>query len=222
MSQAPAEGQGQQTGNGPQQGQQNGAPPQFPAGVQPGSAAAQAHLAAQGQQTGNGAADDAGRAGGPDALRADLAKERQQRHALEQQLKTTNEALEQLKAGLGQALGVQPAATPEQLQQQAQQVQAQQQTAMTQLAVYQLSPGAGADPVKLMDSASFLNSIKDLQPTDHAGITAAIKAAVERNKSLAPSHVGAGANDAGAGGSGGSQKPSMTDLIRAGAGFGGR
>lgn len=209
MSQTPAEGGGQ--------GQQSGTPPQLPAGVQPGSAAASAVTPpAQGQQAGT---DDANRAGGQAALQADLAKERQQRHAAEAAVTELTKKFETLQTGLGQALGLQgQQVTPEQLQQQAQQSLAQQQQAMTQLAVHQIAATAGADPLKLLDSASFLESLKTLQPTDHAGISAAIKAALERNKGLAARSASAGSADAGTTQGAGGQKASMSDLFRAAAG----
>jgi hypothetical protein len=211
MSQAATEDQGQQNGQ-----------PAIPPGVAPNSAAAAAIQHGQEQaQAQQNATNDAGRAGGPEALKADLAKERQQRHTLEEQLKATNTALEQLKAGLGQALGVTPTQmTPEQMQAQAQQLAAQNAQAMTQLAVHQLANAAGGDPLKLLDSASFLASIKDIQPTDTAGITAAIKSAVEKNKGLAPTtrSTGAGSSDAGTTAGAGGQQPTISELLRAAAG----
>ena len=210
-AQAPAEGAAQGGG----QGQQAGAPAQLPAGVQPGSAAASVVQGQQDPQQGQ----DTGPAGGKEAVLADLAKERQQRHAAEQQVAELTKKFDQLQSGLAQAFGVQGTqATPEQLQAQAQQVQTQQNQAMTQLAVHQLAATAGADPVKLLDSASFLSSINSLQPTDHAGITAAIKAAVERNKSLAAVRSGAGSSDAGTTRGAGQQQASISDLLRAAAG----
>lgn len=204
MSQTPAEGQGQQSGV-----------PALPAGVQPGSAAASAvePPTQQGQQS-----DDQGK-GGKEAVLADLAKERQQRHALEQQLQAQAKAFDDFKASLGNALGVNPQqVTPEQLAAQNAQAQATQQEAMTQLAVFQLAPTAGADPTKLLDSRSFLNSIKDIPPTDTAALQKAIKTAVDNNKTLGLVRPGAGSTDAGTTAGTNGQKPSISELLRAASG----
>jgi hypothetical protein len=53
-----------------------------------------------------------------------------------------------------------------------------------ELAIFKAASGAGADPAKLLDSNSFLTSVKGLDPADGDAIAAAITAAVTANQSL--------------------------------------
>ena len=61
--------------------------------------------------------------------------------------------------------------------------------ARVELAVYRAA-GTIADPGALLDSTSFLASLKDIDPTDSAAITAAITAAVESNPRLGAASEG--------------------------------
>jgi hypothetical protein len=201
----------------------SGTPPALPAGVAPGSAAASVAAPPAGGNGANGAGgNDAGRAGGPDALKADLAAERTKRHELEQKVAQLSTAAEAQADAIKKAFGLAPEQqTPEQLQAALTAQQAEHRSQLTQLTVHQLAAAAGADPSALLDSNKFLSSIKDLQPTDTAGITAAIAAAVASNKSLgvaAIQPVGAGARDAAQGGNNGGNTPSISDLFRAAKG----
>jgi len=63
--------------------------------------------------------------------------------------------------------------------------------ARVELAVYRAA-GTIADPSALLDSTSFLASLKDIDPTDTAAITAAITAAVESNPRLGAASEGNG------------------------------
>lgn len=58
------------------------------------------------------------------------------------------------------------------------------QQARVELAVFRASGAAGGDPAALLDSTSFLATLKDVDPTDTAAITAAITAAVTSNPRL--------------------------------------
>lgn len=209
------------------EGQQQGQGQQLPPGVQPGSAAAQA-LAAQGQQAPpqgqqqSGAAnDDAGRAGGPEALKADLAKERQQRHALEAQLAQIQQQNTQQLETLKTALGLGDAKTPEQLQAAATAAQNELKSAQAQVSVARLAGKGGANLTALLDSRTFLDSLGQIDASNDDAVLTAIKSAVQANPALAAVRVGAGSNDAGAGGGAGNSRPTMSDLIRAAAGKGG-
>jgi hypothetical protein len=211
-SQAPAEGAAQGGGQGQQ----------LPAGVQPGSAAAQA-IAAQGQQqapTTGATNDDAGRAGGPEALKADLATERQKRHALEAQVAQIQQQNTQQLEALKTALGLGENQTPEQIKAAATAAQNELKSAQAQVSVARLAGKGGANLTALLDSRTFLNSLSQIDSSNDDAVLTAIKAAVQSNPALAAQRVGAGANDAGAGGGGGAQQPTMSDLIRAAAGFG--
>jgi len=53
-----------------------------------------------------------------------------------------------------------------------------------QLAIYKAAGAHGADPAKLLDSNSFMTSVKGLDPTDGNAVAEAIKAAVTANQSL--------------------------------------
>jgi hypothetical protein len=219
-SQAPAEGAAQGGGQGQQ----------LPAGVQPGSAAAQALAAQQqqgqqsntggGQQSADGKNDDAGRAGGPEALKADLASERAKRHQLEQQVAQLQQGQNQQIEALKKALGLGEAQTPEQLAAAATAAQNELKAAQAQVSVARLAGKGGANLTALLDSRTFLDSLSKIDATNDDAVLTAIKSAVQANPALAAQRVGAGANDAGAGGGAGGQKPSFSDLIRAAAGHG--
>ena len=209
------------------EGQQSGQPA-LPNGVQPGSAAANA-LDAQAAAA-KTAADAAKQTGDQKPAGyvpvGELAQERQKRHELEQKVAGLEKAQSDQLSAFKQALGLSDAQqTPEQIQSAMQQTLNQQasehKAALTQLAVHQLAAANGADPAALLDSNKFLTSIKDLAPTDTAGITKAITDAVAANKQLAATKsVSPGAGDAGQGAGGGGSKPTTSDLIRAAAGFG--
>ena len=57
---------------------------------------------------------------------------------------------------------------------------AARQTAL-ELAIYRNATAAGADPARLLDSNSFLTSVREVDPTDTAALTAAITKAVADN-----------------------------------------
>ena len=64
------------------------------------------------------------------------------------------------------------------------QSQAESSAAKRELAVFKSASAAGADPVKLLDRASFLTSIASVDPTDGPAITTAIEAALAADPSL--------------------------------------
>jgi len=68
---------------------------------------------------------------------------------------------------------------------------AEAREAQVALAVYRAA-GTAADPAALLDSKTFLASVKDIDPTDAAAITAAITAAVESNPRLGAASEGNG------------------------------
>jgi hypothetical protein len=53
-----------------------------------------------------------------------------------------------------------------------------------ELAIYKAASAHGADPAKLLDSNSFMTSVKGLDPADGDAVADAIKAAVTANQSL--------------------------------------
>lgn len=93
----------------------------------------------------------------------------------------------------------------EALAQQVAESQAKAAEAARELAVYKAARGANADPDKLLDSRSFLNSIKDVDPTDTTAVTKAVEDAVKANQSFALGRVsGASTADTASGPGGGS------------------
>ncbi|GAA2178541.1 hypothetical protein GCM10009785_01520 [Brooklawnia cerclae] len=112
------------------------------------------------------------------------------------------------------ALGIEDAGTddPVKLAEQAQKERdaekAASRSAQLQLAVYKAAGQHGADPDALLDSNSFLASVKELDSTDAKAIGEAIKKAVAANPKLKTS-LQAGAGQTGAdfsGGTGGQPK----------------
>lgn len=105
--------------------------------------------------------------------------------SLETQISEMQAAQQQQMDALAQALGLKPAETPADPTVLAAQIETEKAAAADakrQLAVFQ---NAGeADPVRLLDKASFLRSIADIDPTDTAKIAAAVAAAVEADPLL--------------------------------------
>lgn len=75
-------------------------------------------------------------------------------------------------------------ADPAELAKQVSAEQAKAREAAVQLAVYRTAGTAGANPDALLDSASFLRTLAQVDPSDTAAVTAAINAAVEANPRL--------------------------------------
>jgi hypothetical protein len=80
--------------------------------------------------------------------------------------------------------------------------EADAQAAKLELAVYKAAPGAKADAAALLDSNSFREAVKGIDPTDAEAITAAITAATTTNPRLKASQVAAVGGADIAGGSG--------------------
>jgi len=142
----------------------------------------------------------------PEAARAEIERLRRENAAARVNAKTAaaTEAKTELAQSLGKILGlVKEDATPEQL---AQQLTAQQQAtaaAQRELAIHRAAAAAGADPARLLDSRSFLDTVTGLDPTDSAGIGAAIQAALTSNPQYRAAQAAqAGGADFTAGGSG--------------------
>lgn len=122
--------------------------------------------------------------GGKDAILADLAKERDKRQGLETRLSEMEKAQQSQLDAIAKALGLKSDDTPPDPEALTAQVQAEQtkaREAAVQLAVYRNAAANEANPDLLLDSASFLRSIAEVDPTDAEAVSAAIKAAVETN-----------------------------------------
>lgn len=105
-----------------------------------------------------------------------------------------DEARKDLAQQIGKALGlvqdepVDPAKLTEQLTE----ATADSRQAKTELAVFRAAAGGDADPVALLDSRTFLESVKDIDPADSKALGDAITAAVKANPRLARTAPSAG------------------------------
>ncbi|MFE5628470.1 hypothetical protein [Streptomyces sp. NPDC056543] len=119
-----------------------------------------------------------------------------------------NGLLDQLKAA-GIKLGDKPDA--EQLQASLTAAQSERRTALLRAALYETATEHGANPAALRDSVSFLDSIKDIDPTDSAALVAAAKAALAANPSLSATPAGPARGGADLSGGGGSEPRQLTE-----------
>lgn len=122
--------------------------------------------------------------GGKDAILADLAKERDKRQELEGKLTEFQTTQQQQMDAIVKALGLkQEDETPDpaKLAEQINAEQAKTREAAVQLAVYRNASTHEANADELLDSASFLATLKDIDPNDATAVSAAIKAAVDGN-----------------------------------------
>lgn len=156
--------------------------------------------------------------GGKSAILADLAKERDARQALETRLAEMQTAQQQQMDALAKAFGVKSDDPPDpvKLAEQVTAEQARAREAAVQLAVYRTAAKHGGNPDALLDSASFLRAVADLDPNDSDAVGAAIKTAVAANARLAAiTDVPPGAAGIGVLGSGGAPAdPRLRDLAQ--------
>lgn len=122
----------------------------------------------------------------PAAARAEIEKLRKQNG--DERVNAKKAAAEEARNELLQKLGLtkdgEPAPDPAKVAADlAAEREARANTAR-ELAIFKAASAAGADPAKLLDSNSFLTSVKGLDPADGEAITAAITAAVKANASL--------------------------------------
>lgn len=97
------------------------------------------------------------------------------------------EARTEMAQSIGKALGLikeDEQLDPTKLTEQLTASQAQVKQTQIELAVYQAASAAGANGNALLDSRAFLNKIASLEPSDSAGITAAIAEAVAANSTF--------------------------------------
>jgi hypothetical protein len=111
------------------------------------------------------------------AIRGDFKNERTQRQAAESRAQAITDAI---KTALGLD-APDPAALASQLAEQ----QSTARQAQVELAVFRAAASAGGNPNALLDSRSFVNALNGVDPTDAEAVSAAIKAAVAANPTLA-------------------------------------
>jgi len=137
----------------------------------------------------DGGPDDGGPQDGPDEVaqlreelkkaRAEAAKSRvNAKQAAAEQAR--NDVVQQIAKALGLAKDDAPA-DPAKLAEQLAASQREGQQARIELAVYKAAGKAGADADALLDSRSFLDSLKDVDPADSKQIGDLIKAALDNN-----------------------------------------
>lgn len=141
--------------------------------------------------------------GSKEALKADLAKERNKRHDLENQLNTNKEQLNKVLAALG--LNGDGEAEVD-FEQKANQLSEQLRTQQAETAVLRYGNGI-ADTVALLDSRAFNESLADIDFTDGEAVKAHITEYVTQNPrfSVATPKPG-GTRDAAAGNNSGLPK----------------
>lgn len=125
----------------------------------------------------------------PDAAKAEIERLRRENGAARTNAKQTaaDEARAELAQTIGKALGLvkdDAPVDPAKLTEQITAAQADAKKAQVALAVYQNAGPAGADPLALLDSASFQAKVASLDPSDTAALTAAIQEAVTANPRL--------------------------------------
>lgn len=122
----------------------------------------------------------------PAAARAEIEKLRKQNG--DERINAKQAAAEEARQELLQKLGLtkdgEPAPDPAKL---AADLAAEREAKLAtarELAIFKAASAHGADPAKLLDSNSFMTSVKGLDPTDGDAVAEAIKAAVTANQSL--------------------------------------
>ncbi|WP_436702399.1 hypothetical protein [Nocardioides sp. BYT-33-1] len=125
----------------------------------------------------------------PDSAKAEIERLRRENGAARTNAKAqaAEDARKELANTIGKALGIieDGAETdPAKLTESLTASQAEAKRARVELAVFRNAATAGADPAALLDSASFLAKVANLDPTDTAALTAAIEDAVEANPRL--------------------------------------
>lgn len=125
----------------------------------------------------------------PESAKAEIERLRRENGAARTTAKqqAADEARTELAQTIGKALGLvkdDAPVDPAQLTEQITTAQAEAKKAQVALAVYQNAATAGADPLALLDSASFLAKAAALDPSDVAGLAAAMQEAVAANPRL--------------------------------------
>lgn len=151
--------------------------------------------------------------GSKDAVLADLAKERDKRQELEQQFTDFRTALAGA-LGLNKDEAPDPAALAAQLAEKDDQIR----TLSARETIRTIGKDAGADTEALLDSATFLNTLGNLDLTNAAAVTDHVKSFVEAHPRYAAVKVTPGVRDAAAGGDTSTNSVDVNELIRRAAG----
>lgn len=124
----------------------------------------------------------------PESAKAEIERLRRENGAARTNAKqqAADEARTALATEIGKALGLvkDEPADPTQLTEQLTASQADAKSAKVELAVFKAAAAAGGDPLALLDSASFLEKVRAIDPTDSGAVAAAITEAVTANPRL--------------------------------------
>jgi hypothetical protein len=125
----------------------------------------------------------------PEAAKAEIERLRKENGAerVNAKAQAAAEAKNEFAQAIGKALGLvkDEPLDPAKLTESLTESQAEAKRARVELAVFRNAATAGADPVALLDSASFLKSLDSIDPADAAALAAAIGTAVTANPRLA-------------------------------------
>lgn len=191
--------------------------PAPPAGGEPTDEKTHEEPPADDEQQGSQADDPKLRAARDEAYQNRI-KAREAKEAADQAASRYDQLVQTLGKGLGLIKDDEgEAPDADALAAQVSESQAAAQEAARELAVYKAARGANADPDKLLDSRSFLASIKDVDPADQAAVKAAVEDAVKANQSFALGRVSSASTADTASGPGGGSAPkaevSLTDAL---------
>lgn len=140
-----------------------------------------------------------------DRARNDAARYRREKDTAVQQVQQEADARVQAileAAGIKTEKDDDPEQAAAQDRQAREQAEADARAARVELAVFRAAPGKNADATALLDSRSFLERVKDLDPTDTDALSAAIGDAVQDNPRLAATQAAARSSADFTGGSG--------------------
>lgn len=169
---------------------------QAPNGTTPGATPETGQTAPTTPPAQNAAESDNGK-GSKAAVLADLAKERDERQALQTRVEEMSGLLNSLKAVFG--VGAETPLTPEQMQAKIAESESTAKTAQIQLAVLKAADTKTVDVTGLLDSGSFQSQLKNLDISDESAVKKLIADFVAANPRFRAMPIGAGAGDAGAG-----------------------
>jgi len=124
----------------------------------------------------------------PESAKAEIERLRRENGAARTNAKqqAAVEARTALATEIGKALGLvkDEPADPAKLTEQLTTSQVDAKNAKVELAVFKAAAAAGGDPLALLDSASFLEKVRAIDPTDSGAVAAAITEAVTANPRL--------------------------------------
>lgn len=167
---------------------------------------AQGQQAAQSQQAGDNLPED------PAALKQMISELRRENAAKRTAAKAADDDANAKIAAALKALGIEtgqedPVKVAEQAKAERDAEKATARQAQLQLAIYKSAAKAGADADALLDSNTFLTSVKELDPSDAKAVEDAIKAALDTNPKLKAVQAATKSGPEHTGGTGAAGKP---------------